>query len=386
MAAIYLDFNATTPVDPDVLEAMARWLDREFGNPSSGHDRGKTARQAVETAREQVATSIGAHPDEIVFTGGGSESSNLAIKGVAWAGNQDGRARFITSVIEHPATLKPLEFLSRRGAHVEHVDVDRFGMVDPASIDAAMKSDTLLVSVMHANNEVGTIQPVAEIAAKARARGALVHTDAAQSLGKIPVDVRNLGVDLLTIAGHKLYAPKGVGALYVRRGVELEPLIHGAGHERGLRAGTENVPYIVALGRACELAASGLRETASKLTSLRDRLWQQLSDALADGVVQNGHPVHRLPNTLNVSFRGWIGAELLAAVPEVAASTGSACHDGHVSVSPVLSAMGVPPDLARGAVRLSVGRSTTEAEIDRAAALLVERAKVGPDEKQELLK
>lgn len=383
MATIYLDSNATTPVDPAVLDAMAPFLNREFGNPSSGHAGGRAARRAVDAAREQVADSIGAQTDEIVFTSGGSEASNLAIKGAAWAGGRDGRAHFVTGAIEHPATSKPLEFLEQRGARVSVVGVDRFGLLDPAAVEAAIEKETLLVSVMHANNEVGTVQPVAEIAAKARTRGVLVHTDAAQSLGKIPVDVRELGVDLLTIAGHKLYAPKGVGALYVRRGVQLEPLIHGAGHESGLRAGTENVPYIVALGRACEIAQLQLQENARKLLGLRDRLWRHLSDGLGDAIVQNGHPVLRLPNTLNVSFRGWIGAELLAAVPEVAASTGSACHDGHVAVSPVLAAMAVPVEVARGAVRLSVGRFTTKSEIDRAAALLIAAAKSGPKRMQE---
>lgn len=369
MTPIYLDTNATTPVDPAVLEAMLPFLRDEFGNPSSGHDLGRTARDAVAMARAQVAEMIGAQPDEIVFTGGGSEAGNLAIQGVAFAGERLGH--FVTTAIEHPATLAPLEFLRKRGARVTIVGVDRNGIVDPTAMAHAVESDTRLVSVMHANNEVGTIQPVRDIAGKVRPRGVLLHTDAAQSLGKIPVNVNDLGVDLLSIAGHKLYAPKGVGALFVRRGVPLEPLIHGAGQERGLRAGTENVPYIVALGRACELARHGLAEAGRKLAALRDRLWERLLDGLGDAVVQNGDPNRRLPNTLNVSFRGWTGAALLAQVPEVAASTGSACHDRHGGSSPVLSAMGMPGDVGRGAVRLSVGRFTSDVEIDRAAALLI---------------
>jgi cysteine desulfurase len=247
--------------------------------------------------------------------------------------------------------------------------VDRHGRVDPAAVDRALGRSTTLVSIMHANNEVGTLQPVREIAARARARGVLVHTDAAQSLGKVPVDVNELDVDLLSVAGHKLYAPKGVGALYVRRGVKLEPLIHGAGHEGGRRAGTENVPYLVALGVACELARQSLPQAGERLRRLRDRLWERLRAAFGEGVAVNGHPELRLPNTLNMSILGHIGAEVLEKVPGVAASTGSACHEGHVTLSPVLCAMGVPAAQGRGAVRLSVGRFTTEDEVDRAADL-----------------
>jgi cysteine desulfurase len=255
--------------------------------------------------------------------------------------------------------------------------VDRYGAVDPDDVGQAISRRTRIVSIMHANNEVGTIQPIREIADLARAHGVLVHTDAAQSLGKIPVNVGELGVDLLTVAGHKLYAPKGVGALYVRRGVRLEPLIHGAGHELGRRAGTENVPYIVALGKACELARESLPQAGERLRALRDRLWERLRSALGDRVVLNGHPERRLPNTLNVNFIGHIGSELLQAVPEVAASTGSACHEGHVTVSPVLCAMGVPPAMSRGAVRLSVGRFTTESDVDRAADAVIHACGTG---------
>lgn len=373
MKQIYLDCNATTPVDPAVVEAMLPILKENFGNPSSSHTYGITAHQAVDLGRHQVAELIGAQPDEIVFTGGGSEASNHALKGVVFAklhglfGRWARGGHIITSAIEHPATLQPCEFLKRLGCQVTILPVDRTGMVDPDAVRKALMRSTTLVSIMHSNNEVGTLQPIKEIAALAHQHGALVHTDVAQSLGKVPVDVNELGVDLLSIAGHKLYAPKGVGALFVRRGVKLEPLIHGAGHEGGRRAGTENVPYLVGLGKACELAKNSLPEATHRLRTLRDRLWQKLQEHFGDEVVLNGHPEKRLPNTLNVSFVGQIGADILQQVKEVAASTGSACHEGLVTCSPVLQAMGIPPKIAQGAVRLSVGRFTTEEEIDRAA-------------------
>jgi cysteine desulfurase len=381
MNPIYLDYNATTPLDPDVVEAMLSFLQTHFGNPSSTHAYGKTAHEAVESARQQVAGLLGAHPDEIVFTGGGSEASNHALKGIVFAklrgffGRWARGGHIITSAVEHPATLQPCEFLKRLGCRITILPVDRHGLVDPESVRKALERGTTLVSIMHANNEVGTLQPIRAIADLAHARGVPVHTDAAQSLGKVPVNVNELGVDLLTVAGHKLYAPKGVGVLYVRRGVKLEPFIHGAGHEGGRRAGTENVPYVVGLGKACELARLSLPEATERLRRLRDRLWERLRAGLGEQVALNGHPERRLPNTLNVSFPGHIGAELLAKVPELAASTGSACHEGQVICSPVLQAMGVPPKLARGAVRLSVGRFTTEDEIDRAAEVLVARAR-----------
>lgn len=378
---IYLDYNATTPLDPAVLEAMLPYLQTHFGNPSSTHTYGKRAHDAVELARAQVAGFLGAQPDEIVFTGGGSEASNQALKGVVFAklrgifGRWARDAHIITSTIEHPATLQPCEFLKRLGCRITQVPVDPQGRIEPVNVGRALERRTTLISIMHANNEVGTIQPIREIAAVARRAGVLVHTDAAQSAGKIPVNVAEFGVDLLSLAGHKLYAPKGVGALYVRRGVKLEPLIHGAGHEGGRRAGTENVPYIVALGKACELARLSLPQETQRLRQLRDRLWDRLASALGMRVVMNGHPEQRLPNTLNVNFVGHIGAELLQKVPEIAASTGSACHEGHVSVSPVLCAMRIPPELSRGAVRLSVGRFTTEEEVDRAADVLIRAAR-----------
>ncbi len=383
MQPIYLDYNATTPLDPAVVEAMLPYLRTHFGNPSSSHAYGKAAHDAVEGARTEVAALLGAASDEIVFTGGGSEASNLALQGVVFARARGLFARWaagahiITTAIEHPATLQPCAFLKRLGCRVTVLPVDRHGLVDPDAVRKAIDRRTVLVSVMHSNNEVGTLQPVREIAAVARERGVLVHTDVAQSLGKVPVDVNELGVDLLSVAGHKLYAPKGVGALYVRRGVDLEPLIHGAGHESGRRAGTENVPYLVALGTACRLARASLPAATGRLRELRDRLWERLRAGLGAGVVLNGHPERRLPNTLNVCFVGQTGADFLQAVPEVAASTGSACHEGKISQSPVLCAMGVPPEVGRGAVRLSVGRFTTEEEVDRAADLLVARARGG---------
>jgi cysteine desulfurase len=381
MTPIYLDYNATTPLDPAVVEAMLPYLHEHFGNPSSAHAYGKAAHDAVERARGQVAELLGARPDEIVFTGGGTEASNHAIKGSVFAKLQGffGRwargAHVIISAVEHPATAQPCEFLRRLGCKVTVVPVDGRGLVDPEAVGRALQRGTTLVSIMHSNNEVGTLQPIKEIAALTKARGVLLHTDAAQSLGKVPVDVNDLGVDLLTLAGHKLYAPKGVGVLYVRRGVRLEPLIHGAGHEGGRRAGTENVPYLVGLGEACAVARRGLAEATARLRQLRDRLWERLRAGLGERVVLNGHPERRLPNTLNANFVGHVGAELLEKVPEVAASTGSACHEGQVTQSPVLCAMGVPPEIGRGALRLTVGRFTTEEQVDWAAEVLVRAAR-----------
>jgi cysteine desulfurase len=389
MVPIYLDYNATTPVDPAVLEAMLPWLQTHFGNPSSAHSLGKMAHDAVEKARGQVAGLLGAQADEIVFTGGGTEASNHAIKGAVFARLQGGlpsllgrwfgrslrSAHLIISAIEHPATTQPAEFLRKLGCRVTVVPVDGKGLVDPDAVRRALAADTVLVSIMHSNNEVGTLQPIKEISAITRARGVLLHTDTAQSLGKVSVDVSDLGVDLLSVAGHKLYAPKGVGVLFIRRGVKLENCLHGAGHEAGRRAGTENVPYAVALGRAAEIARASLPAATEKLSSLRDRLWNRLQQGLGERVVLNGHPQIRLPNTLNACFAGHIGAELLTRVPEVAASTGSACHEGQVMQSPVLCAMGVPPEIGRGALRLTVGRFSTTDEIDQGAEILVRAAR-----------
>ena len=375
---IYLDYNATTPTEPAVLRAMLPYLGPDFGNPSSQHAYGKAAHDALGRARRQVAQLIGADAAEVVFTSGGTEAINYAIKGAAFAELHRGRGKrlqVVVSAVEHPATVEAARALEPFGFRMEIVRVDRLGVVDLDALSRALREPTLLVSLMHANNETGTLQPVAAAAAVARQHGALMHVDAAQSAGKVPVDVSALGADLLSLAGHKLYAPKGVGALFVRRGVQLEPLIHGAGQESGRRAGTENVPYAVGLGEACRIAHAGLPAATLRMRALRDRLWQRLSSNLGDSVVLNGHPHERLPNTLNASFPGLIGADLLAAIPEIAASTGSACHDGRVSISPVLAAMNVDPIVAQGAVRLSVGRHTTEEEVDSAAALIAERSR-----------
>jgi cysteine desulfurase len=369
---IYLDYNATTPIDPAVAAAMATYLAPglagAFGNPSSAHSFGPQPDSAARRARVQVADLIGCDPDEVIFTSGGSEADNLALKG---AFDTRGGGHIVTSLSEHPAIINACHYLARRGARVAYVGTDERGIVDPGEIERVLAPDTFLVSIMLANNETGVIEPLAEIVSIAHARGILVHTDAAQAVGKIPVRVRDLGVDLLTIAGHKLYAPKGVGALYVRRGVALEPLIHGGGQERGLRAGTENVPYIAGLGAACETAGRGLSAEAVRLRGLRDHLHGLLSSAVA-GLALNGHETRRLPNTLNVSFPGVDGAALLAATPEIAASTGSACHAGRTEPSDVLLSMGISPERALGAVRLSLGRYTTRADVDAAATALIE--------------
>lgn len=383
MRPIYLDYNATTPLDPVVVEAIGVVLRDDFGNPSSSHVYGRTAHDRVEKSRSEVAALLGAQADEIVFTGGGTEASNHALKGVVFArmqgffGRLFGRAahpHLVISAVEHPATVQPCQFLQRLGCRVTVVPVDGHGRVDPDDVRKALAKGATLVSVMHSNNEVGTLQPVKDIAALCRDKGVLLHTDAAQSLGKVSLDVNELGVDLLTLAGHKLYAPKGVGVLYVRRGVKLEPCLHGAGHESGRRAGTENVPYIVGLGTACRIARQSLPAATTHLRELRDRLWRRLSAGLGERVVLNGHPEQRLPNTLNASFVGHVGAELLQKVPGVAASTGSACHEGTVTQSPVLCAMRVPPEIGKGALRLTVGRFTTEQEIDEASELLCKAA------------
>jgi cysteine desulfurase len=377
MNPIYLDHNATTPVDPAVLEAMSPYLAEHFGNPSSQHAYGRRAREAVEHARGQVARLLGAQPDEVVFTSGGTEATNYAIKGAAYAALERAQSglQVVISAVEHPATEETAAFVERLGFKRVVVGVDRYGVVDLDAMERALRVPTLIVSIMHANNESGSLQPVAEIARLAHERGALMHVDAAQSAGKIRVDAGELGADLLTLAGHKMYAPKGIGVLFVRRGIQLESLIHGAGHESGRRAGTENVPYVVGLGEASRLAHAELPTASVCLKRLRDRLWKRLQQGMGAHIVLNGHPEQRLPNTLNASFVGLIGSELLDAIPEVAASTGSACHEGQVSISPVLAAMQLAPDVARGAIRLSVGRYTREADVDQAAELLVDRAR-----------
>jgi cysteine desulfurase len=366
---IYLDYNATTPVAPEVFRAMRPYLEAEFGNPSCDYALGLQARKAVQQARMDVAALLGCAPQGIVFTSGATEANNTVLKGVA---QRHGRGQIITCATEHPAVLAPCRFLQSQGFKITILPVDGAGRLDPDEVRRALTPDTILISIMHANNETGALAPLREIGALAREAGVPFHTDAAQSVGKIPVDVDELWVDFLTVAGHKFYAPKGVGALYVRGGAAFTPLFHGASQERGRRAGTENVPYIVALGAACRLARERLSGATAHLQGRRDRL-HELLQAGVPGLILNGPEAERLPNTLNVSFPGISGAELMAGSPELAASLGSACHAGQEAISPVLAAMGVPVGLARGAVRFSLGAPTTRAEVDRAAAMLLER-------------
>jgi cysteine desulfurase len=369
MRRIYLDYNASTPIDPAVAAAMMPFLQDHYGNPSSGHWAATTAKAALETARGLVATLIGCHNDEVVFTSGGSEANNLALKGAFFALRDKG-GHIVTTRIEHPAIIEPCRFLERLGARVTYLPVDSTGRINPDDLRKAITPHTILISIMHANNEVGTIQPIADCARFAREHGVLFHTDAAQSVGKIPTSVNELGADLLSIAGHKVYAPKGVGALFVRRGVRLEPLIHGAGHESGRRAGTESALLAVGLGKACELASD--LAPMDRVRALRDIFWQALQKKFGNRVTLNGHPTHRLPNTLNVSLVGRVGAEILARLDGVAASTGSACHSGRIELSPVLEAMGIAPEVGMGAVRFSLGRGTTRDDIDTVVERLTE--------------
>ncbi len=382
---IYLDYNATTPIDPEVADAMLPYLREHFGNPSSSHWYGIQTKKAVEEARQQLADLLGCYPDEIVFTGGGSESNNWAVKGVAEAHREKG-THIITSQIEHDAILNPCRYLELHGFRVSYLPVDDYGMVELEAFREALSDDTILVTIMTANNEVGTIQPIAEIVQLAHEKGILVHTDASQAVGKIPVNVNELGVDLLTVAGHKLYAPKGVGALYIRRGTRLERLIHGADHEQGRRAGTENVLEIVGLGKAAEMAKSDLQKNMTHYKRLRDRLWEGLKEHVPD-LQLNGHPEKRLPNTLNVTFPGIDSNTLLSELDDVAASAGAACHTDVTVPSAVLVAMHVPVEAALGTIRFSVGKWNTEEEIDRAVQIIadaVERLRPVEKESEEI--
>lgn len=370
MTAIYLDNNATTPIAPGVLDAMLPYLRGEFGNPSSSHALGRRAKEALEIARGHVAALIGAAPDEIVFTSGGTEASNLAIRGAL---RRDPANRVIvTSTIEHPASIEPCKLLSDQGYKVHWIAARADGRIDRDAAIEAIDSGAGLVTLIHAQNETGILQPIAEIATAAQAQGALMHVDAAQSVGKITIDVEALGVDLLSIAGHKLYAPKGVGALYVRCGIVLEPLLRGAGQESGHRPGTENIASIVALGEACRLAAIRLaQDGTSRLEALSRDLYARLQRTIP-GIVLVGHPTQRLPNTLNVLFPGVSGHRLLEACPRVVASTGSACHADREEASPVLRALGIPESEALGAIRLSLGFTTTQADVEQAVAALAQ--------------
>ena len=372
---IYLDYNATTPIDSDVAAAMMPFIKEEFGNPSSSYSLGIRAKQALEKARGQVAGLLGCETGEIVFTSGGSESNNMVLKGVALSLRAKGR-HIITTAIEHPAIFNPAIFLMENAWDVTFLPVDRYGSVDPDDVKKAIRKDTVLISVMHANNETGTIQPVQEIGRLSREHGIFFHTDAAQSIGKIKTDVSDLCVDFLSVAGHKLYAPKGVGALYIRNGIEIVPLIHGGGQENGCRAGTENVIMSVGLGAACELAGKHLEDYMVRINALRDRLHDKIVKK-APEVVLNGHPENRLPNTLYLSFPGMVGEKILDGIPELCASTGAACEDRSVKISHVLAAMGVSREAAIGAVRLTLGRPTTQDEVDQAAGWIIKAVRSG---------
>ena len=372
MEPIYLDHNATTPVAPEVREAMLPCLGELFGNPSSGYRAGREARAAVDRARGQVAALVGARAEEIVFTSGGTEANNLALVGYVHARGPAG-AHIVASAVEHPSVLQPLHALAGEGVEVTLVAPRPHGALDAEELIAALRPQTVLISLMHANNELGTLQPVAEVAAEAARRGIAVHTDAAQSAGKVALDVGDLGVDLLSLAGHKLYAPKGVGALWIRPGTPLSPLLHGGGQERGLRPGTEPVPAIVGLGAACALVTQELAESTPRLRALRDHFEAELI-ARVDDVQVNGADAPRLPNTSHVSFLGRDGALLLSAVPEVMASTGSACHTDATDPSHVLTAIGASLSAIRGAVRFSLGHGTTDWKVERALELIVKAA------------
>jgi cysteine desulfurase len=370
MRQIYLDYNATTPIAPSVIEEMTPFLSGHFGNASSSHARGRAAAEAIEDARMRVASIVGANQDEIVFTSGGTESNNLAIKGAMLAGGNDRGGHIVISGFEHPSVTQPTRFLEQLGFEVSIAEPDRHGIVQPAAVERVLTQETRLVSVMHANNEIGTIQPLRQIAELCRSQGILLHTDAAQSVGKIRTMIDELSVDLLSIAGHKLYAPKGVGALFVREELELEPLMHGAGQEFGLRAGTENTASIVALGKACSIANKCLDESADRMSSLRDKLASLICSSIPHSQV-NGLQAPRLPNTLSITLPRVSGTDLLNRIPELAASTGSACHSGAEDVSPTLHALGMTPEQARGTLRLSVGWYTSAEDIDCAAGLIV---------------
>lgn len=363
MEAIYLDYNATSPIAPEVYHAMIPYLTTDYGNPSNSYTLGYHAKKAITNAREKVAALIGSQSDEILFTGCGSESNNMVIKGVAYTYKNKG-THIISTKIEHPSVLEPLRYLEKNGYEVSYVGVDFSGRVNPEDIRKLLRPDTILVSVMHSNNEVGTLQPIKEIGTLCKKSDILFHCDASQSIGKVPLDVKELNVDFLTITGHKLYAPKGIGALYMRQGIIIESLIHGVSQENSYRAGTENVPHIVALGRAAELAQELLQ--TSHLKDIKDYFFSKLIGISGDNIHLNGDYENSLPNTLNISFIGKVGSEILTGVPQINASTGSACHSGSKTISPVLVAMGVNPDIALGAIRFSVGKYTTKEDINKA--------------------
>ena len=369
---IYLDYNATTPIDKEVANEMLPYLNEYFGNPSSSHSFGIVTKKAIEKARKQVAELLNCKPSEIIFTSGGTESNNYAIKGVALANEKKGN-HIITSTIEHPAVIEVCKYLELKGFTISYIPVDEFGLVDLVKLEEAITPKTILISIMHANNEIGTIQPISEISKIAHKHNVLFHTDAAQSVGKYTTDVEQMGIDLLSVAGHKLYAPKGIGVLYIHDGVVLEKLIHGADHEQNKRAGTENVLEIVGLGKACEIAKRDMNKNMNHLQEMRDLLHQNLLKKLTD-IKLNGHPELRLSNTLNISFPG-IHANILLKEMElkgIAASAGSACHTDSIKVSPVLNAIKLSTLYAMGTIRFSVGKYTTKEEINRASEIIIE--------------
>ena len=371
--SIYLDHNATTPVHPDARNEMLPYLENDFGNPSSNYLLGERAKRGIEKARVEVASLLGCKAENILFTSGGTESNNMVLKGLVDFRTPE-RHHIITSSTEHPAILNPALFLTELGVKVTILPVDGSGRVDPDQLKKAILPDTVLITIMTANNETGTLQPIREISEIARQHNIPFHTDAAQAVGKMPVDVLDPGVDFLTIAGHKLYGPKGIGVLYARDMGSLTPLIHGAGQEFGKRAGTENVILAVGLGAACRIAGSGMGSTFKQMIRLRDGLEKRLFENI-DGLVLNGHPTLRLPNTLNVAVPGLEGAKILAGVPRIMASTGAACHDRSVTLSHVLSAMHVPPKVGMGAIRLSVGRNNTMEEVEEASEQIINQVR-----------
>ncbi len=370
MRSIYLDYNATTPLAPAAQESMLPFLAEQFGSPTRGYALGLAAQGAVQDARGKVARMLGAAADEIVFTSGGTESNNLALKGAAILRGL-GHGHVVISALEHASVHQPAVFLERLGYDLTVVGCDSSGVVSPADVLNALRPDTLLVSIVHANHEIGTVQPLREIAEICRRREILLHSDASQSVGKLPVNVAELGVDLLSIAGHKMYAPKGIGALYVRREVALEPVLHGEGQERGLRAGMENVPAIAALGAAAHVVELDIVAASGRLGMLRERLWERLAGGIGARLGRNGPEARTLPNTLSVNFPGVNGAELLARCPEVLATTGAAAGNADSPRSPALQAIGLPAAVAAGTIRLSLGWYSSEDEIDRAADSLV---------------
>lgn len=372
MKRVYLDYNSTTPIHPEVSKAMLPYYEEIFGNPSSIHQFGQQARNAIEEAREKVAEFIDAEPEEIVFTSGGTEADNSAIKGTAYANKTKGR-HIVTSSIEHHAVLNPCKYLEKNGFKVTYLPVDKYGLINPDELKKAITKETILITIMHANNEVGTIEPIAEIGKIAKEKGILFHTDAVQSVGKIPVNVNDLNVDLLSLSGHKIYGPKGIGVLYIRKGTRIQPLIHGGHHEKNRRAGTENVPGIVGIGKAMEIAKDTMEKELIHLTDLRNRLCSGIEERI-DHVRLNGHPEKRLPNTLNMSFEFIEGESIILNLDMkgIAVSSGSACTSGSLEPSHVLGAMGVDPAVAQGSIRFSLGKDSRVEDIDYVLEILPE--------------